>query len=39
MPTKGGYEFSEKYLPSAVAGFTPVLAVAGVVGVSEFGKR
>jgi glycosyltransferase involved in cell wall biosynthesis len=39
IPTKSGYEFAEKYLPSAVAGFTPVLAVAGVVGISEFGKR
>jgi hypothetical protein len=30
MPTKGAYEFSEKYLFSAVAGSTPILAVVTV---------
>jgi len=30
MPTKGGYEFSEKYLFSALAGSTPILAVVTV---------
>jgi glycosyltransferase involved in cell wall biosynthesis len=35
IPTKGGYEFSEKYLPSALLGATPIIGVAGVALASQ----
>jgi hypothetical protein len=35
MPTKGGYEFAEKYLPSALIGIAPVVGVAGVTLANE----
>jgi len=39
MPTKGGYEFAEKYLPSALIGIAPVMGVVGVALANELTQR
>jgi len=38
MPTKGAYEYSEKYLASAIAGAAPLVAVTGVTVANEMFK-
>jgi len=38
MPTKGAYEYGEKYLASAIAGAAPLVAVTGVAVANEMSK-
>jgi glycosyltransferase involved in cell wall biosynthesis len=39
IPTKGGCEFAEKYLPSALIGIAPVMGVVGVALANELTRQ